>query len=255
MVDPTLRFSNRVSAYVRTRPSYPAEVLQTLRDEYGLNPSSVIADIGSGTGLSARMFLANGNTVYGVEPNREMREAGENLLSPEFPHFQSMASTAEATGLPRACVDFVTAGQAFHWFDRGKCRVEFARILKPGGWVALMWNERVTDATPFLRDYERMLRQYAPEYEIVDHSKLDSTVLQAWFGGPFRLHTFSNMQHFDHEGLRGRLESSSYAVEASDPNYGPMMQELDRMFHAHSKDGMVDFEYRTKLYCGQLHSA
>jgi SAM-dependent methyltransferase len=253
MVDPTLRFSSRVSAYVRTRPDYPSGVLQTLRDEYGLTSSSVIADIGSGTGLLARMFLANGNTVYGVEPNREMREAGENLLFPAYPQFQSMASTAEATGLPKACVDFVTAGQAFHWFDRGKCRVEFARILKPGGWVALVWNERLTDTTPFLRQYERMLKEFATDYEQVNHAQIDSTVLQAWFGGPFHLHTFRNAQHFDLEGLRGRLESSSYAPEPGHANHDPMMHELDRLFHAHAKEGVVDFEYQTKLYCGRLH--
>src|SRR4051812_34197437 len=148
MTDSTTRFSSRVNAYMRTRPDYPAEILDTLKQDCGLTESSVIADIGSGTGILSRMFLSNGNTVYGVEPNREMREAGEKLLSPAYPQYQSIAATAETTSLPNASVDFVTAGQAFHWFDRGKCRVEFARILRPHGWVALVWNERLTDSTP-----------------------------------------------------------------------------------------------------------
>src|ERR1700741_1621329 len=114
MLDSTARFSSRVSAYVRSRPDYPSEVLSTLRRDCGLNESSIVADIGSGTGLLSRMFLANGNTVYGVEPNREMREAGEQFLA-EYPQFQSIAATAENTSLPHASVDFVSAGQAFHW--------------------------------------------------------------------------------------------------------------------------------------------
>jgi SAM-dependent methyltransferase len=252
MLDSTLRFSSRVNAYVRSRPDYPAEVLGTLQQDCGLNESSVIADIGSGTGLLSRLFLANGSTVYGVEPNREMREAGESFLA-EYPQFQSIAATAETTSLPDACVDFVAAGQAFHWFDRGKCRVEFARVLKPGGWVALVWNERLTDTTPFLRGYERMLLEFGTDYEKVNHTQVTDSVLEAWFGGEVRKYTFPNFQHFDLEGLKGRVESSSYAPEAGHPNYDPMMGELERLFQNHAKDGVVTFAYETRLHCGRLH--
>src|SRR5689334_15561560 len=134
MVDPTLRFSNRVDNYSKYRPTYPSAVLDLLAAECGLTSNALIADIGSGTGLLAELFLTNGNRVVGVEPNREMRAAGERLLA-NAPGFTSVDGTAEATTLAAGSVDFVTAGQAFHWFDRALARVEFARILKPEGWV------------------------------------------------------------------------------------------------------------------------
>jgi ubiquinone/menaquinone biosynthesis C-methylase UbiE len=253
MLDSTARFSSRVNAYMRTRPDYPAEVLDTLQSECGLNESSVVADIGSGTGILARLFLARGSTVFGVEPNREMREAGEQLLSAAYPKFTSIAATAENTSLPDASVDFIAAGQAFHWFDRGKCRVEFARILRPKGWVALVWNERLTDTTPFLREYERLLLEFSTDYGQVNHTLVDDTILKAWFGGGMHTHTFPNAQHFDLEGLKGRLQSSSYAPEPGHPNHDPMMNELERIFRTHALDGMVSFEYETRLHIGQLH--
>ena len=120
----TSRFSDRVENYVRYRPGYPPEVIQELKSECGLMASHVIADIASGTGIWTRMLLENGNPVFGVEPNAEMREAGERLLA-AFPKFTSVAGTAEATTLADQSVDFVTAAQAAHWFDRERARREF----------------------------------------------------------------------------------------------------------------------------------
>src|SRR5258708_2582165 len=144
----TSRFSDRVENYVRYRPGYPPGVLQALRDDCGLAPGHVIADIASGTGIWTRMLLENGNPVFGVEPNTEMREAGERLLA-AFPKFTSVAGNAEATTLPDHSVDFITAAQAAHWFDRERARLEFVRILKSRGWLALLWNDRLTRSTPF----------------------------------------------------------------------------------------------------------
>lgn len=117
MQDSTQRFSTRVANYIKYRPLYPPAVLETLGQRCGLTDRSIIADVGSGTGILAEMFLRNGNTVYGVEPNREMREAGERLLV-DYPNFHSIDGTAEATALEDGNVDFVTAGQAFHWFNK-----------------------------------------------------------------------------------------------------------------------------------------
>ena len=161
MPKPTERFSDRVDAYVKYRPDYPRAVLELLQTECGLTPRSAVADIGSGTGKLSELFLRNGNSVYGVEPNPEMRLAGENLLS-SYPGFVSVAGSAEATTLPDQSADFITAGQAFHWFDQKLARQGFERILKPDGLVVLVWNERLTD-TSFLEAYEMLTQTYATD--------------------------------------------------------------------------------------------
>ena len=252
MVDPIQRFSSRVENYVKYRPSYPKAILALLRRDCGLSPASVIADIGSGTGLSSRLFLANGNRVYGVEPNPGMREAGERLLG-KYARFTSVAATAEATTLPDAGADFVIAGQAFHWFDIPTTRAEFTRILNPDGWIVLMWNERHVSDTLFLRNFERILKTYCPEYPEVDHRRVDARVLHKFFGRQgFRFAHFDNTQQFDFEGVRGRLLSSSYAPEPGHPNHEPMLAELRRVFDAYQSGGHVDFLYDTQVYYGHL---
>ena len=252
MPDPTARFADRVADYVATRPGYPPGVLDILREQAGLTESSVIADVGSGTGLSAEMFLKVGNTVCGVEPNAEMRAAGEEFLA-RYPHFHSVAGTAEDTTLPDASVDLVLAGQAFHWFDPARARAEFRRILRPGGAVALMWNTPRTDASPFLRGYEALLQRFGTDYREVVHTNVDRAKLAAFFGpGGFQSFTLDNEQLFDREGLRGRLRSSSYTPAPGHPNFEPMMAELDRLFDECQAGGRVRFEYDTNLYVGRL---
>ena len=155
--DSKQRFSNRVADYIRYRPGYPSAVRDVLRSECGLKSGHVIADIGSGTGFLSELFLKNGNRVFGVEPNEAMRQAGEEYLA-SYDGFASVEGSAESTTLDDASVDFVTTGQAFHWFDQTAARSEFTRILKPSGWVVVIWNERLTDTTAFLRDYETLLR-------------------------------------------------------------------------------------------------
>ena len=253
MTDATQRFSSRVENYIKYRPGYPNEVVETLRNECGLTSDSIVADVGSGTGILTEMFLRNGNAVYGIEPNREMREAAERLLK-DYPRFRSVAARAEETTLDDAGVDFVTAGQAFHWFDREKTRREFARILKSQGWIALIWNERVTITTPFLVAYEQLLKDYSIDYEQVDHRRIDDDVIRDFFGsGQFRLKQFKNVQVFDYEGVKGRLLSSSYAPENGHPNYEPMLAELEKIFQAYQDEGRVVFEYITQMYYGQLN--
>jgi SAM-dependent methyltransferase len=250
--DSTERFSNRVADYIRFRPSYPPQILQTLRDECGLQEGHVIADIGSGTGIWSEILLRNGNTVFGVEPNRAMREAAEKLLI-EYSMFHSVAAPAEATTLPAHSVHFVTAAQAFHWFDRERCKVEFQRILRPQGFVVLLWNERQTDTTPFLRDYENLLQTFATDYAQVNHTNIDDAALRDFYGGDFTHRTFANAQTFDYAGVAGRLLSSSYAPDASDARHAPMLRELKNIFARHQNEGVVRFEYSCNLYFGQMN--
>jgi SAM-dependent methyltransferase len=247
----TSRFSDRVENYVRYRPGYPEEALRVLRNDCGLTASHVVADIASGTGIWTRMLLQNGNRVFGVEPNPEMRQAGERLLA-DFPGFISVAGVAEATTLADHSVDFVTAAQAAHWFEREHSRREFARILKPGGWLVLLWNERVTDSTPFLRDYEQLLLTYGTDYADVRHERTTDAVNEFFDPLPFQERLFANRQEFDYAGIEGRLLSSSYVPGPEDAKYQPILRELRRIFDAHAVDGRATFEYKTRLYFGQL---
>jgi SAM-dependent methyltransferase len=252
MTDPTLRFSSRVQNYLKYRPHYPRAVITTLREECQLTSTGLIADIGSGTGLLTELFLQNGNPVMAVEPNREMRVAGECCLG-SYPNFYSIAGRAEATTLADQSVDFVTAGQAFHWFDRHTARAEFIRILKPGGWVVLVWNERDTRATPFLVAYEQLLQRYATDYAQVDHKRVDEVALGNFYGVQgFKSKAFQHRQDFDYASVQGRLLSSSYAPEVGHPDHEAMLAELAKIYQANAVNGRVRFEYQTKLYYGQL---
>jgi SAM-dependent methyltransferase len=250
--DSTTRFSNRVENYVRFRPTYPDGVIQILQHETSLTAASVIADVGSGTGISSRLFLRNGNEVFGIEPNPEMRQAAETMLE-GFSNFHSIAASAETTSLPTASVDYVIAGQAFHWFDRELTRKEFARILRPAGWVVLFWNSRRTDSTPFLRDYESLLQEFGTDYREIGHKQIDLEILRTFFaGGQFSSRSLFNEQRFDFDGLTGRLLSSSYAPTEEHPNYQPMIVTLKRLFERHNESNQVCFEYDTELYFGHV---
>ena len=248
----TSRFSDRVENYIRYRPGYPAEVVHVLRSACGLTPEHVVADIASGTGIWTRELLKNGNSVYGVEPNAEMRQAGARLLA-SFSGFISVDGQAEATTLTDASVDFVTAAQAAHWFDRPAARREFKRILKPDSWLVLLWNERVVDGTPFLRDYEQLLLTYGTDYADVRHERTTEAVNEFFDPAPYEERAFPMRQEFDYAGLEGRLLSSSYAPGPAHPKYAPMLQELRKIFEQHAEDGRVAFDYKTRVYFGKLH--
>jgi SAM-dependent methyltransferase len=154
--------------------------------------------------------------------------------------------------LEPASVDFVTAGQAFHWFDREKARREFARILKPRGWVVLIWNERRLDSTPFLRDYENLLLRYGTDYDQVRHENVAGEIAQFFAPETFQLKTLENAQHFDFESLKGRTRSASYTPEPGTPNFELMFAKLEEIFNAHKSDGIVTFEYETRIYYGHF---
>jgi SAM-dependent methyltransferase len=242
-----------VEDYIRYRPSYPPEVVSLLADECGLTGRSVIADVGSGTGLLAELFLRRGCAVFGVEPNAEMRAAGERLLA-GFAQFTSIDGRAEDTRLPNESVDFVAAGQAFHWFDAAAARAEFARILRPPGWVVMIWNERLVDASPFLSGYEALLREHSTDYEQVDHRRIDASVIGAFFGhDEWHSASLPNEQRFDLDGVRGRLHSSSYAPPPGAPAYAPLMAGVERLFRETQEHGFVSFLYETKMYYGTCH--
>jgi SAM-dependent methyltransferase len=246
------RFSDRVENYVKYRPGYPTAIIDLLKAECGLNSSSIVADVGAGTGLFAELLLPNVKLVFGVEPNREMREAAERLLK-NYPGFKSVSASSEQTDLDSNSVDFVTAAQAFHWFNPVRTQAEFRRILKPVGWVILIWNERLVDTTPFLRAYEDLLLKFSTDYDQVDHRRTDEKAIGSFFSpSGFKKRSFENAQHFDFDGLKGRLLSSSYAPAEGHPNHKPMLEALKKIFSAHQANGKVSFNYETKVFFGQL---
>lgn len=251
MLDPTKRFSNRVENYLKYRPTYPPAIIPLLQSKCGLTAELVIADLGSGTGLLTELFLKNGNSVFGVEPNLEMRVAGERVLA-GYPKFSSVIGAAEATTLPDHSVDFVTAGQAFHWFNRKASRVEFVRILKPGGWVVVAWNGYRIETSPLMAAYQEMVVRYGTDYSEVRREVVGCDVEEFYAPGACACARFEFQQMFDFEGLKGRLLSASYAPEPGHPNYAPMLLDVRRVFDANQKDGKVVFDYETELYYGQL---
>ncbi|PPU46474.1 SAM-dependent methyltransferase [Xanthomonas arboricola] len=247
------RFNDRVAAYVRYRPSYPPQLLRWLHEELGLTPATAVADIGAGTGISSRLFLEAGYPVTAVEPNPAMRAAAQQWLA-EFPKFRAVDGTAEATGLADASVGLVSAAQAFHWFDVQAVRAEWARILQPGGLAVIYWNSRELDTTDFLRGYEQLLLDYGTDYSAVAERYQDDATMQAWFGEGFRaMARFPNVQRLDFDALRGRLRSSSYAPLAHDPRHAPMLAALRTLFDAHARDGLIDFQYQTRVFAGGLN--
>lgn len=246
------RFTSRVDSYLKYRPSYPKEAIDHLYDVVGLDANSNIADIGSGTGIISKLLLERGSYVIAVEPNQAMREAAEQTLK-SSPQFQSIAGSAESTGLPDHSVDFIVCAQAFHWFDRSAAQIEFRRILRPGGRVILIWNSRLTHGTPFREEYNQLLHTYGTDYKKVNHKNISQTILLSFFKeGSMHEMRFGMSQEFDFEGLKGRLLSSSYSPAPGHANYDPMMSELRNLFDKNNQDGIVAFDYETEIFWGEV---
>ncbi len=251
-MDSTSRFSDRVADYIKYRPGYPPEVFDTLAAANHLTPASVIADLGSGTGILTAEFLQRGNTVYAIEPNDTMRAAAESLLA-RNDRFFSVNGTAEATTLPDASVDLIVAGQAFHWFDVANARRECSRILRPGGIAVLLWNDREVDTTPFLQAYEQLLLEKGTDYAAVDHKNVTPEQLAAYFGNEgYEVQAFDNAQRFDWDGLYGRAMSSSYVPGEGDAGHAAFTEGLRSVYDEHAEAGFVTVRYQTRMYSGSL---
>lgn len=245
-IDPKTRFSSRVENYVKYRPDYPLEIISFLKEKDILKENYIVADIGSGTGKLTEIFLMNGNLVYGVEPNDNMRGAAERLLK-KYSNFRSIKGSAEETNLNSNTIDLITAGQAFHWFKIKETIQEFKRILKRNGYVVLIWNNRKKSGYNFSDDYEKFILKYGTDYK--DVRKNERNVDDFFI---YEKIEFPNFQDLDFEGLKGRLLSVSY-IPQEGIRFKPMMVELKQLFDQHQKKGIVRIEYDTEIYYGQLH--
>jgi SAM-dependent methyltransferase len=252
----TNRFSDRVDNYVKYRPHYPAEVIDFLKAEKIIFDNAVIADVGSGTGISAELFLKNDYKVFGVEPNEPMREAAERLLQnyDDKNLFVSVNGKAEATTLENKSVDVIVCAQAFHWFNNEAFKTECKRILKPNGQVVLMWNDRRTDSTDFLKVYEDFLQMFGTDYKEINHKNTqEKSQFDNFFGKEnYKENSFYNYQDVDFAGLKGRVLSSSYMPNEEHKDFDFMIYCLKKIFMRYQENGVVRLDYDTKIYHGQL---
>lgn len=250
MAKNTERFSDRVENYIKYRPGYPPGLISFLSDKINFTADQVVADVGSGTGISTELFLQNGNKVYAVEPNKEMRDAADRLLE-KYEGYVSVNGSSEATTLPDHSMDLIVAAQAFHWFDRVAFKKECQRISKAGAHCLLIWNERKVESD-FEKSYEDLLIRYATDYQQVDHRNIREDDLRTFFAPhPIISTVLHNEQIFDFEGVKGRLLSSSYAPNIGEPNFDPMIAYLREIFDKHQRDGKVSFSYDCNLFVGR----
>ncbi|MCU0498432.1 MAG: class I SAM-dependent methyltransferase [Anaerolineae bacterium] len=256
MTDPRERFTSRAAYYHQNRPRYPQMLLSALTDRIGFTSHWIVADIGSGTGISSELFLRHGNTVYAVEPNTEMRVIAENFYQ-GYPSFRSINGSAEQTTLADHSIDLIIAGQAFHWFDPEAARAEFRRILKPNGWLSVFWNSRPREITPWVQDYMELIRDFSTDYEDMKVKRGSNRLeeMDSLFGvGRYQKLEFPNTHILDFEGLKGRILSTSYMPTETDSQYSSLLTRLQTMFETHQKGGLIRMEYLTELYYGQLQA-
>ena len=238
--------------YAKARPTYPAALFESLAAEFGLAAGQVAADLGSGTGIFAGLLLDRGLAVHAVEPNAPMRQQAEHALGGRE-NFHSHDARAEDTGLPDASVDWVTAAQAFHWFDADAVRAEVRRILRQGGCCALIWNDRQTNTSAFAGAYEQFLVEWSIDYNTVKASYEDSPTNAHILGPEYVRRSFPHTQDMDRETFRARQQSASYVPKSDTPRGQDMMRALDTLFDEFQTNGVVRFDYHANLYCARIN--
>jgi SAM-dependent methyltransferase len=243
------KFTGRAEAYSKYRPTYPREIIGILDAQVGFSRDRVVADIGSGTGLLTKVFLDNGNRVFAVEPNDEMRSFAEKNLS-NYDNFFSLNRSAENTGLSSGSIDLVSVGQALHWFDLDQSRSEFARILKSSGFVMIAYNERAVGDSAAMDGYENLINKNAKTSVIPD---IDADYLAKFFNNrSYKEFTVPNKQELDYDALLGRATSASYLPKKNDPGYEIMQQDLRKLFDEYQENGLITLSYSTMIFLGQI---
>ena len=249
-MDATERFSDRVDDYDRYRPRYPAALAAWLADR-GMGPGQVVADVGAGTGILAELLLGLGCEVRLIDPNAPMLERARLHLAGE-PRATFLPGRAEATGLADDSADWVTAGQAFHWFDQPAARPEFGRILRPGGRVLLVWNDH-KQGPGIMADYSALIDVWGRDYRQTSfRTRPLEQEIAGFFAGPIERATFDNEQVLDRAGLIGRYFSSSYMPAPADPTHAGARAAALALFDRHQEGGTVIMRYDTRAFLGRL---
>src|SRR5580704_9712071 len=245
--NPTGRFSGLADAYARHRPSYPDEAVRAIIAMAGLNRGAPLVDVGCGTGISSRLFAERGISVIGVEPNASMRRRAESTPCPAGPPPRYLGGAAEATGLPDAVAQCVLSAQAFHWFDAGTALREFQRILKPRGWVALLWYER-DESDEFTQAVGDLIRT-GPDAAAIEGARVKAGDILA--ANPhfeeYDRRRFRHASWLDLDGLKGRTFTVSYGPK-DDAGRAAWATRLDALHEQFQIDGLVRLCYETTLH-------
>lgn len=244
-LNPTTRFTQRAADYARYRPTYPPEAVDAILGGLGSRPTITVADIGAGTGISSRWIAGAGVRVIAIEPNASMRQ-----VSLPHPLVEWRDARAEATGLPDASVDVVLSAQAFHWFNPTEALAEFARILRPRGRFALVWNEG-DRSDPLTAAYYEAVAAAAGDAPVL---KVRGVSREFWDTPLFREQrelTFSHKQVLTEDGLVGRALSASY-VPREGPRAEQLMAALRAAFHRHAAGcPTISLVYITRLFLAE----
>lgn len=238
-------FGDRHRYYIKGRPGYPAEIASVLKAQCGLSEKSVVADIGAGTGLFTALLARTGCTVYGVEPNREMRKHAEEALT-RYGHCRFIDGTAENTTLDSHSIDIVTVASALHWFDIPSTKKEFGRILCTGGWVAII-NNRARRETEFEREYVELKKRYS-----VERGKRSTEIDSLYGDAPWGEHIVSHERNMDWDTVVACLLSHSTVPIEGQPGFHELMHDLQVLFDKYQKSGIVTQGYKARIRYGHM---
>lgn len=249
-MDNTDKFSGRAESYVKARPDYASEMIHYITDKFGITENTIIADVGSGTGKFSKEFLKLGCKVFCVEPNDDMRNTAEKLLS-SYPNFISVNGTCDNTALEDKSIDIVTVAQAFHWFDADKFKLECKRILKTGGTVVLAYNHRV-DSSEFVIENAEICKKFCPNFKGFSNKFNDTAIskINTFFNGKYEIQKFPNNLTYSKEKFIERMLSASYSLTEKDNNFDEYIKALEQLFDKYSVDNIVTMPNESFSYIG-----
>jgi ubiquinone/menaquinone biosynthesis C-methylase UbiE len=227
-------FGGVAEAYERGRPSYPAEAVQWLLGEH---PSTVL-ELGAGTGKLTRVLVELGHDVHATDPDAEMLA----LLEANLPGVRTAVASAEEIPLADASVDAVVAAQAFHWFDLDRALPEIARVLRPGGRICLVWNQR-NEKIPWVRRLGAIIgtqEQLRDPAQALIFSELFGFVEDA---------EFSHWQTIDRKTIQDLVLSRSNVAVLDEAGRGAKLAEVLAFYDDYGRgmDGM-QLPYVTRCY-------